>query len=162
MHYSRCLPFLALFASSAVVLVTARSVPLKSGDQCNKAPESANPEYSFYTFFLDPEFKNRARKGGFERIGVRQYCHAFGDYNTPTENWGYSDMNRFGPENPYTIWVPRCKKTDNRHVHSYMVFLVGHSNAHVLGSCGLDRAICTEKRTKHVDLKDITPWTCTV
>ncbi|KAL0941369.1 uncharacterized protein CTRU02_204132 [Colletotrichum truncatum] len=137
-----------------------------SGAECKNTPASAEYDYSYYTFHIDPAVKEGAAATGLTKIGVLQNCDDNGKLaNNPaakTTNWAYVPLDKFGPENPYRVQVDRCKKRYDRHVASYSVWLCNNNNWCGTTDCGENRAICTETNTKSVDLVDDTVWKCAV
>ncbi|TDZ32407.1 hypothetical protein C8035_v012400 [Colletotrichum spinosum] len=178
MRPSQFLSAIALVASAG--LVTANPVPNplpelvddhtsrlvarndSDPDSCIKAPLSAEPDFSYYTFHIDANVKERAQRHGLTKIGVIQYCNSnggiFGSQPKNTDNWAYDTLDKFGPDQPYKIKVDRCKKRYKRHVWKYQVYLCNENNWCGTTKCGYTRKICPVEQTKAVDLVDNESW----
>ncbi|OLN81264.1 hypothetical protein CCHL11_07359 [Colletotrichum chlorophyti] len=176
MHCSQLFSAVALLATSAIVdagstaMLEGRAaglvarVPPTSGAPCINASVSAEYDFSYYNFWIDPSVKDAAATAGLTKIGVRQHCNSngglWGMFAMNTENWAYVPLDKFGPEQPYRVKVDRCKKDFDRHVWSYSVWLCNDSNWCGTTNCGLDREICPSQKTKSVELSDSLKWIC--
>lgn len=131
---------------------------------CLAGNVSTDPDFSYYKFHINAEVNATAAANGFPRLGVRQLCDGndgfLGVENTNTENWKYTDLTNFGPDQPYTIEVNRCKKGNSRRVASYSVWLCNENDFCGGAKCGLDRGVCNEEKSKAVDITDTETWVC--
>ncbi|TDZ54126.1 hypothetical protein CTRI78_v006525 [Colletotrichum trifolii] len=146
--------------------LVARNDSDSDPDKCIKAPLSAEPDFSYYTFHIEASIKERAQRHGLTKIGVIQYCDSngglFGTQPMGTDNWAYAPLDKFGPDQPYKIKVNRCKKRYNRHVSKYQVYLCNEKNWCGTTRCGFTRKVCPPEKTKAVDLVDNESWICSL
>lgn len=141
---------------------------------CNDAlgEYSPDPDFSYYTFQIDPVVRQAAADGGYIYVGVRQHCESPDgsnrydqNFGSDTENWTLVPLDKFAPEVYDSVVVKRCKKDFSRYAQMYKIHLCTTLNHEddCHSFCGSDRDMCkTERAIKAIKVIDPDPWVCEI
>lgn len=135
---------------------------------CLQAPVSSDYDHSSYNFKVDQVTVEFAKSQGWHYIGLRQHCKSnLNDQDT--DDWGFADiLDTSGPDVTYSITTDRCKKTHDRHVKYYQLYLCSSKKEESCAYSCDQRGICPVQspdstvgvETKSVSFTDNWMWIC--